>query len=172
MQVMSTENRPSNTDTARSYCWPGKISSRHSPQRRGLRVRCVVLLSKSQCPSGSTQMQESLGGAAGAKTTPSKTTPSKTAPTGAAPRETMAAAVASGADRTYLPMEERHRQNFDCLEILEWELLRDHLKALHRGETVRVPVYDYRVHNRSAEVRAVAPAARRSPSPGAGPVTR
>lgn len=61
-------------------------------------------------------------------------------------------------DLSHLPMEERHRQNFDCLEILEWELLRDHLQALHRGETIRVPVYDYRVHNRSSAVREVSPA--------------
>lgn len=61
-------------------------------------------------------------------------------------------------DLSHLPLPERHRQNFDCLEILEWELLRDHLRELHAGRPVRVPVYDYRVHNRSAETREVSPA--------------
>lgn len=61
-------------------------------------------------------------------------------------------------DLSHLPLPERHRQNFDCLEILEWELLRDHLRELHAGQPVRVPVYDYRVHNRSAETRLVSPA--------------
>jgi uridine kinase len=61
-------------------------------------------------------------------------------------------------DLSHLPMPERHHQNFDCLEILEWELLRDHLQALHAGKTIDVPVYDYRIHNRSGEVRAVSPA--------------
>jgi len=61
-------------------------------------------------------------------------------------------------DLSHLPMSERHRQNFDCLEILEWELLRGHLKALHRGETIQVPVYDYHIHNRSSAVRKVPPA--------------
>ena len=61
-------------------------------------------------------------------------------------------------DLSRLPMEKRHCQNFDCLEILEWELLRDHLKDLHAGKAVRVPVYDYHTHNRSSRVREVSPA--------------
>ncbi len=45
--------------------------------------------------------------------------------------------------------EERCLTNYDHPDAFETDLLRAHLDALCRGESVDVPVYDYTVHNRS-----------------------
>lgn len=58
-------------------------------------------------------------------------------------------------DLGHLPMEERVRVNFDHPSSLETELLVDHLDALCRGASVRVPVYDFARHVRSQETRLV-----------------
>ncbi len=57
-------------------------------------------------------------------------------------------------DKTY---EERCMQNYDHPDAFETELLCEHLEKLCRGEAVDVPVYDYSVHNRSAETVRVEP---------------
>ena len=56
------------------------------------------------------------------------------------------------------PIEERRSVNYDHPDAFDWALLNDHLAALANGASVPVPIYDYAEHNRSAEVRMVAPA--------------
>jgi uridine kinase len=56
------------------------------------------------------------------------------------------------------PVEQRAKANYDHPDAFDWALLNDHLAALTAGASVPVPVYDYTVHARSAEVRMVRPA--------------
>lgn len=57
-----------------------------------------------------------------------------------------------------LPYEERCKLNYDHPDSFDTELLIEHLRALRRGETVQVPVYNYSVHNRSDKTVTVSPA--------------
>lgn len=57
-----------------------------------------------------------------------------------------------------LPYEERCKLNYDHPDSFDTDLLVEHLKALRRGETVQVPVYDYTIHNRSNKTVTVSPA--------------
>ncbi len=57
-----------------------------------------------------------------------------------------------------LTMEERARLNYDEPAAFETELLVQHLAALRRGEAVDGPIYDYTVHNRSAQTQRLEPA--------------
>ena len=45
-----------------------------------------------------------------------------------------------------LPYEERCKLNYDHPDSFDTELLVQHLQALRRGESVKVPVYDYTIH--------------------------
>ncbi|HVU46314.1 MAG TPA: uridine kinase [Terracidiphilus sp.] len=51
-------------------------------------------------------------------------------------------------DLTYLPLEERMRQNFDDPELIESALLAKHVAALARGEAIDRPLYDFSTHTR------------------------
>lgn len=53
--------------------------------------------------------------------------------------------------------DERCKLNYDHPDAYETEMLISHLDALRRGESVECPVYDFRVHNRSAETRIIRP---------------
>ena len=54
-------------------------------------------------------------------------------------------------DLSDLNYEERAKVNFDHPDAIDHELLFDHLQKLQAGEAVRMPVYDYVTHTRSAE---------------------
>lgn len=54
--------------------------------------------------------------------------------------------------------DERAKLNYDHPDAFETDLLIQDLQALKRGENVLCPVYDYTVHNRSAETVLVRPA--------------
>mgnify|MGYP001089400131 CR=1 FL=1 len=60
-------------------------------------------------------------------------------------------------DRSHLPPEERSKSNFDHPDALESELLVKHLKALQRGEGVKVPIYDFATYSRTNQTRWVEP---------------
>jgi uridine kinase len=62
------------------------------------------------------------------------------------------------ASRSYQPIEERAKVNYDHPDAFDWQLLNDHLAALAAGASVPVPVYDYTNHDRSGDVRIVRPA--------------
>lgn len=54
-------------------------------------------------------------------------------------------------DLSHMTEEERAKMNFDHPDSLDHELLCDHLLKLKAGKSVRMPVYDYHTHTRSAE---------------------
>ena len=57
-------------------------------------------------------------------------------------------------DMTY---EERSKLNYDCPDAFDTELMVRDLTALRAGHSVRCPVYDYTVHNRSDKTVLVNP---------------
>ncbi len=59
--------------------------------------------------------------------------------------------------QTEKPMEERVKQNYDCPDAFDTDLMAEHLAALKGGESIDCPVYDYMVHDRSDRVRRVDP---------------
>jgi uridine kinase len=60
-------------------------------------------------------------------------------------------------DASNLPPAERAQLNFDHPDSLDNDLLIVQLKQLQAGQSVEVPVYDFRTHSRSGETRHVAP---------------
>lgn len=60
-------------------------------------------------------------------------------------------------DLSHLDMEARQEVNYDHPEAFEWELLRDHLRALSEGQAVEMPQYDFEIHNREDERVTVLP---------------
>ena len=56
-----------------------------------------------------------------------------------------------------MPYEERAKLNYDHPDAFETELMIRDIQALRRGETVRCPVYDYTIHDRSGETMEVRP---------------
>ena len=61
--------------------------------------------------------------------------------------------------RDDVPMEERKKINYDHPDAFETDLLIKHLKDLKKGVSVKCPVYDYTIHNRSSEVLLIEPSA-------------
>ncbi|MFH1037469.1 MAG: uridine kinase [PVC group bacterium] len=59
----------------------------------------------------------------------------------------------------HLPLEKRHLQNFDSLEMLDSALLAEHLSLLKAGMMAEMPVYDYRRHTRSPKPEPMTPPA-------------
>jgi len=60
-------------------------------------------------------------------------------------------------DQTHLPLEERAKVNYDHPDSLETDLLVHHLRELLAGRPIDRPVYDFTVHNRSADTVRVEP---------------
>ena len=58
-----------------------------------------------------------------------------------------------------LPLEIRAKQNYDCPEAYDTDLMVEHLSALKNGFAVECPVYDYTVHDRSNVTRRIEPTA-------------
>jgi uridine kinase len=50
-----------------------------------------------------------------------------------------------------MPLDMRRKVNFDHPDSIDNALLIQHVRALKRGETVELPIYDFRVHQRRAE---------------------
>ncbi len=61
-------------------------------------------------------------------------------------------------DNSSLSLKDRAKINYDHPSAFETELLVEHLRALKRGETVDVPIYDYASHARLEKTRVVEPA--------------
>lgn len=66
-------------------------------------------------------------------------------------------------DSYYLPSSSQvprvHGEtNFDHPEAFDWPLLRDHLSRLKAGESVAVPVYDYKTSSRTDQTVVAGPA--------------
>ena len=56
-----------------------------------------------------------------------------------------------------MPYEERTKLNYDHPDAFETDLMIRDIQALRRGETVRCPVYDYTIHDRSGDTVEVRP---------------
>jgi uridine kinase len=68
-------------------------------------------------------------------------------------------------DSYYLPSPPAHLKvhgepNFDHPDAFDWDLLRDHLQRLRAGESVAVPIYDYRTSRRTDATERVGPCRR------------
>ncbi|HJZ68503.1 MAG TPA: uridine kinase [Blastocatellia bacterium] len=50
-----------------------------------------------------------------------------------------------------MPLDLRHRVNFDHPDAFDTELLMNHLEALRAGESIEQPIYDYPTHSRRPE---------------------
>lgn len=60
-------------------------------------------------------------------------------------------------DRPDLEYEQRCQLNFDHPESLETSLMIHHIRELKLGRSVEVPLYDFKVHRRSAQTRRAEP---------------
>jgi uridine kinase len=56
-----------------------------------------------------------------------------------------------------MPLDLKHRVNYDHPDAFDTELLINHLQALRAGEAIRQPIYDYATHSRSPETFCVEP---------------
>jgi uridine kinase len=57
----------------------------------------------------------------------------------------------------HLPFEERTTVNYDHPSAFEWDLLREHLRQLLSGQSIRMPEYDFERHTRADERVTVDP---------------
>lgn len=60
-------------------------------------------------------------------------------------------------DQSHLSMEERIKTNYDHPDAMDHSLLCEHLRALKAGKEVNVPIYSYKEHTRTDQVRLVKP---------------
>jgi uridine kinase len=60
-------------------------------------------------------------------------------------------------DRSHLDIEARHSINYDHPDALESSLLCKHLDLLSSGQSVEVPIYDFKTHTRVQETKQVLP---------------
>ena len=56
-----------------------------------------------------------------------------------------------------MPLDLRHRVNYDHPDAFDTELLINHLDALRAGESIEQPIYDYSTHSRKSETIHVQP---------------
>jgi uridine kinase len=60
-------------------------------------------------------------------------------------------------DRSDIPTHQRDTINYDHPDALETSLLASHLERLRRGETVKIPAYDFSTHTRKRTTTIVEP---------------
>jgi len=58
-------------------------------------------------------------------------------------------------DLANIPLDARHHHNFDHPDAYDFTLLKQHMRDLLNGKPIKVPIYDYATHTRSAESRVV-----------------
>ncbi|HKG20620.1 MAG TPA: uridine kinase [Blastocatellia bacterium] len=56
-----------------------------------------------------------------------------------------------------MPLDLRHRVNFDHPDAFDTELMINHIEALRAGEGIEQPIYDYATHSRKADTIHVEP---------------
>ncbi|MBO8131404.1 MAG: uridine kinase [Candidatus Marinimicrobia bacterium] len=54
-------------------------------------------------------------------------------------------------DLSHIPLDMRHRHNFDHPDAYDFKLLKEHIKSLLEGKPVNIPIYDYKTHTRKKE---------------------
>ena len=60
-------------------------------------------------------------------------------------------------DNSAIPLEERHKINFDHPDSIEFDLLTEHLKLLRKGKPIEMPLYSYLTCVRSGETKMLKP---------------
>ena len=56
-----------------------------------------------------------------------------------------------------MPYEERAQLNYDHPNAFDTDMLIEHLKLLREGQSIRCPVYDYSIHDRTEETLLIRP---------------
>ncbi len=56
-----------------------------------------------------------------------------------------------------MPLDERHQANFDHLDAFDNGMLVNHIKRLKQGQSIEMPIYDYKNHVRSDAVEHLEP---------------
>jgi len=56
-----------------------------------------------------------------------------------------------------MPIDLRHKVNFDHPDAFDTDLMMNHLEALRAGESIAQPIYDYATHSRKSETIHVEP---------------
>lgn len=56
-----------------------------------------------------------------------------------------------------MPLDERHRANFDHPDAIDSDMLVNHLLRLKQGLVVEMPLYDFRTHTRSDRIEIIEP---------------
>ena len=60
-------------------------------------------------------------------------------------------------DNSHLSFEERCLLNYDHPDSIDFDLMVDQIKALKQDQVIDQPVYDYKVHNRTADTVQISP---------------
>ena len=60
-------------------------------------------------------------------------------------------------DLSDLPPNQRHSVNFDHPDSLDTDLMVEHILRLKAGKAVDMPVYDFKAHTRTSEIRRLEP---------------
>jgi uridine kinase len=56
-----------------------------------------------------------------------------------------------------MPLDERHQTNFDHLDAFDNGMLVNHLKRLKQGQSIEMPIYDYKTHTRTNQSENIPP---------------
>jgi uridine kinase len=56
-----------------------------------------------------------------------------------------------------MPLDKRHQANFDHPDSIDSDLLVNHLKRLKNGQSIEMPIYDFRTHTRSKKTEHIEP---------------
>jgi len=60
-------------------------------------------------------------------------------------------------DISFMPLEERKKQNFDNPDAFDWPLILSQISALKKGEQISKPVYDFNLSVRSNKTEIIVP---------------
>lgn len=56
-----------------------------------------------------------------------------------------------------MPLDERRQANFDHPDSIDSEMLMNHLKRLKSGDSIEMPIYDFKTHTRKVETEHIDP---------------
>lgn len=56
-----------------------------------------------------------------------------------------------------MPLDERRQANFDHPDSIDSEMLMNHLKRLKAGDSIEMPIYDFKTHTRKTETEEIKP---------------
>lgn len=56
-----------------------------------------------------------------------------------------------------MPLDARRQTNFDHPDSIDSEMLVNHLKRLRQGQSIEMPIYDFRTHTRKPETEHIDP---------------